>query len=710
MDLADGAVPSLRVATFEARQSAVTIGLRGIVPGDANQPAREQGVGVYIDGVYIGRQHGLNTGLLDVERIEVLKGPQGTLFGRNTEGGALSIVSRAPSGEFGGRVTAGIGNYGGYNGGLHLDLPAIANVSFKIDAGIQHQDATTKNPMPGQAGWNQFHRYGGRIAARWKPSDTFTADLSYDTNRDENTPFYSQLINYNPNGLPVATLAQIAANSNKVPAGMIAPLASVVKVAADRMSVGDVNVPQNPSIDKTHGFTAQLKWHPMPGLELRSITAWRGVTDEQWDNSGGAHRTPVFLPNTTFSRYSLSFLRQNQFSQEFQAVGGTGNLDYVVGLYYFTEQASDKAQTPNTNKWNADGTAYSIVDPSTYLLATVARASHAYAKSYAAYTNLTYNMDALHLTVGGRYTHDKKNGVLTTVNGVASNFTFNQSYSRFDPLVTLAWDAADGINTYAKFSTGYRAGGASSRSVIYRQFGAESVKSYELGLKTEFLDRRVRFNVAAYMMDRKDSQVDFNSFLVDPLTNTVRNTLETVNAAGTTRIRGVEADLTVRPVDGLSFGLSYAYTHTKIPQAENTVQEAQNIAANPLNTAKVFQDVYIVFTPKNAFSGSIDYDLPIGSGDTALKFHVDGNYSDPVYSFDNEPVLTDKSFIVNARISLADIRMSDAGQKLTISAWARNLFNESHIYRRSNANRAVLGDYANFNAPRTFGVDATVAF
>jgi iron complex outermembrane receptor protein len=106
LDLADGAIPSLRVATFEARQTALTIGIRGIVPLDANQPAREQGVGIYVDGVYLGRQHGLNAALFDVERVEVLKGPQ-TLFGRNTEGGALSIVTKAPSGKFDGRVSGG---------------------------------------------------------------------------------------------------------------------------------------------------------------------------------------------------------------------------------------------------------------------------------------------------------------------------------------------------------------------------------------------------------------------------------------------------------------------------------------------------------------------------------------------------------------------------------------------------------------------------
>src|SRR5262245_31376736 len=149
LDLADGAVPSLRVATFEARQSALTIGIRGIVPLDANQPAREQGVGVYIDGVYLGRQHGLNAALLDIDRIEVLKGPQGTLFGRNTEGGAVSLITKAPTGDFGIRANAGVGNYGGHNADLHLDLPSAGNFSFKIDGALQYQDPTTEGPWPG---------------------------------------------------------------------------------------------------------------------------------------------------------------------------------------------------------------------------------------------------------------------------------------------------------------------------------------------------------------------------------------------------------------------------------------------------------------------------------------------------------------------------------------------------------------------------------
>jgi iron complex outermembrane recepter protein len=669
-------------------------------------------VGVYIDGVYLGRQHGLNSGFLDIQRIEVLKGPQGTLFGRNTEGGAVNIVSRAPSGEFGGKAVAGVGNFGSYSGQLHLNLPEFAGVSIKIDGGIQHQDATTKNPLAGQFGWNYFHRYGGRVAARWRPVDAITADFAVDVGRDENTSFLSQLINFNPENRPVASLAQIVANGNRVPAGFIGALPPLLQVQPDRVKTADIGVPQQPSIGKTFGVVSNIKWDVADDLSVRSVTAWRTVSDEQFDNSGGANRTPVFTPNATFSRYSIATLNQRQFSQELQAVGSFPQLDYVFGFYYFNERANDAARTPNTNRWNADGTAFSIVDPVTYPLSPVSRASIAFAKSYAVYGQGTYSPDwasMFKLTLGGRVTRDKKNGQLFTVNGAATNFTFLQDNKRFDPLITLAFDASDDVNFYAKYATGYRAGGASSRSLNYRSFGPESVKSYEIGMKSEWFDRLVRLNVAAYIMDRKDSQVDFNFFIPQP-NGTVRNTLETVNAEGITKIKGIEADLTLRPADGLSMNLSYAYTDTKVPPARNTVQEALNASLTPAVLTPVFQNVFIVYTPKHALSGSLDYETPVGAAGAKAKLHIDANYSSPAFTFDNEAVKNEKSFIVNARLSLAEIPMSDAGQTLTVALWSRNLFNEAHIYRRSNANRLVLGDYANFNAPRTFGVEATVAF
>lgn len=707
IDLADGGIPSLRVATFESRQSALTIGMRGIVPGDANQPAREQGVGVYIDGVYLGRQHGLNAGFLDIERIEVLRGPQGTLFGRNTEGGAVNIISKAPTGEWGGSATTGFGNYGSYNSNLRLNLPKFAGFSVKLDGSIQHQNATTKNPLEGQYGWNYYHRYGGRAAIRWEPTTNLTADVAVDLGRDNNTPFLSQLINYNPYNRPVATLAQIAAAGNRIPSGFIAPLPSLVKVQSERASEAAVGVVQEPSVGKTFGVVSTVKYGITDDLELRSITAWRTVSDRQFDNSGGANRTPVFTPNASFSRYSIAKLDQRQFSQELQAVGTLGRLDYVLGAYYFNESANDEAKTPNTNKWNATGTGYTIVDPATYPLATVARASIAYAKSYALYGQGTYNFDNLHITTGGRFTQDKKDGTLFKVNGAATNFTFVQNNKRFDPIVTLAYDLNRDINVYAKYTTGYRAGGASSRSLNYRSFGPEEVKSYEVGSKLELFNRAVRFNTALYMMDRTNSQVDFNFFIPQP-NGTVRNTLETVNAEGTTKIKGVEADLTVSPIEGLSSTLSYAYTDVDMPQARNTVQEQLNASLNPANTTPIYQDVFVVYTPTHALSGSIDYQTFVGNSDTIAKFHIDANYASSAYAFDNENVKSEASVIVNGRVTFDGIKI--ANQPLSVAVWSRNLLNGSFIFRRSNANGTVLGDYANFNEPRTFGLEITTKF
>ena len=456
-------------------------------------------------------------------------------------------------------------------------------------------------------------------------------------------------------------------------------------------------------------------------MELRSITGWRGVTTNQWDNSGGAART-IFAPNAVFSRYSLSSLRQRQFSQELQLVGSAPRLEYVAGLYYFTENVRERAATPASNRWNVDGTGDTITseiitgpitssnngwDPGSWF---VQRDSHATAHSYAAFAQATWSpLDAVHLTAGGRWTRDKRQGALTLVSGVATPWTFAFNKSRFDPMVTLAVDAARGVNLYAKYSTGYRAGGANSRSSTFGAFAPEAVKAYELGAKMDLLDHKVRLNLAGYMMDRSGTQIDFDNvdtapFLVDGVTpNPTFNlhTENTANAPGISKIRGVEVELTARPVENLTLGTSYAYTHTNIPATANP---------NPGPTFGQLTQVFVVFTPEHAASGYIDYDLPIGSTGMKLRAHLDGNYASSMYSFQNETTKTDASFVVNGRLALADIPLGDANRVLTLSAWARNLFNESHIYRRSAANAGTLGDYANFNPPRTFGFDASVSF
>ena len=735
LSLQDGSIPSLRVVTFEARQSALTIGIRGIVPFDANQTARDQGVGVYVDGVYLGRQQGLNSSLLDIQRIEVLRGPQGTLFGRNTEGGAVSIVSKAPTGVFEGRAVGGLGNYGSYQAELHQNFEEILGVAFKFDGIIQHQDPTTLNPASGQAGWNQYDRRGARLSALWQPTDKFSALLSADYSVDFNTPFFSQLVSYNPYGKRVRTLAEVTAVA-AAPAGTINPLAGgLVQVHTERQYTSDIGTVQQPSLDLSKGAMATLKYALLPSLELRSITAIRGVDTHQWDNSGIESRN-VFAPNANFGRYSLSDLKQTQFSQEVQAVGDFGDsLNYVVGLYYFNEHARESAATPFTNVYNAFGNAFTIRssygtfgtgaitaatqgwEPGTRFLA---RASEANANSFAVFGQATYTPDflpAAHLTAGGRYTEDNRHGTLYTVNNRATNFPFLYENRRFDPMVNLAYDVSDTINIYAKYSTGYRAGGANDRSQTFTAFGAEEVEAFEIGDKMDSFDGRLRVNLALYSMNRSNAQIDFDNVDTTPGSPTQgAHTEETRNAPGTFTNQGVELDLSTLVTDEIRAGVSYAYTDAQSPTAPFP------FTGNAVVPQGSPFPVKVVYTPQNAASAYADYERDIGGA--TFKFHLDASYASRQYAFQAEfadvsptgssiqpvAVKTDSSFIVNGSLALADIKAGNSGATGTLSVWSRNLLDEEHIYRISAANRGTIGDYANFNPPRTFGVEFRINY
>jgi iron complex outermembrane receptor protein len=741
-NLADGVIPSLRVSTFEARQSALTIGMRGIVPFDQNQTARDTGVGTYVDGVYLGRSQGTNAALFDVARIEVLRGPQGTLFGRNTEGGALSIVTKAPTGKFGGRVVAGVGNFGAYNSEIHQDFQEFGGLSLKFDGVIQHQDPTTKNPLAGQAGWNQYHRAGGRLSGLWKPVDGFSAELSVDYAKDENTPFYSQLLNYNVNGKtvrPISTITPAAVvgsgAASSAPAGTINALSPLVHVGASRQSVG-LGTVQQPSVDKTGGGTLTMKWEATPDLELRSITAARAVGTNQWDNSGIESRN-VFQGNALFGRYSLSDLYQYQYSQEFQAVGKIGTtIDYVAGLFYFTEHAKESAATPFTNIWNADGTNFTIRSSTgtfgtgaitsanqgwEYGTRLITRRTRADSDSFAVYGQATWTpSDPLHITAGGRWTKDTRSGYMDRANNKDVYYGLDYSDSRFDPLLTVAYDFSDDINLYGKYSTGFRAGGANSRSATFLAFVPEEVKAYEGGLKSKLFDGRMVLDLAIYHMDRENTQIDFDSVAVTG-PNAGTHFEETANAAGKSKIDGFEAEVTFRATDYLTFGGSYAYTKIEIPTAPYPFPAATGQYLQPGDPFPV-QPLY---TPENAFSAFVNLEQPLG--EMTLRGHLEGNYADAQYSFPTEfadistagataanirPVAVqgDASFIVNGSIALADINLNNGGPSATISIWARNLLDETFVYRVSGANRGTIGDYGNLNAPRTFGIEASIKY
>ncbi len=700
-DLGDGAIPSLHIVPLFARNSALTMDIRGIgSQSDANQPARDQGVGVYIDGIYLGRAQGLGAALFDVQQIEVDKGPQGTLFGRNTEGGAISIVTKKPSGKFDMNTTLGASNYGGYEASTHIDLPTYHNFSVKLDGLVQYRNGTVRNPDASQLNFNAYDRRGVAARVLWQPSSNFSADYGFDISYDATTPSYVQLLA--PSGLP----------------GLYSNSSPLLAVQSNRATVDDFGVPLQWSVTKTNGHRLTLDWKAGSNLEVKSLSSYRELYQSQYDDAEVSLATYTG-PNTLFGRYSLAHQWQKQFSQELQIIGSTNSIKYVGGAFFYEEKVNDNAQTPDSLEWGANNASYTELEPPVSIYSVpgqtfapgtypLDRASAVTSASVGVFGQGVWTPDfaggIAHLTLGGRYTRDKKDGYLALVNGQLPSYInaagqtitgilrLDKAWDHFDPLINLSLDVARDIHLYGKWSTGYKAGGANSRSLTYSAFNPESVSAFEVGAKTEFLDHHVRLNFDAFDETYKNPQIDWT---VTALVGN-RGTTETTNGQGNGRSKGVEADLSINPLSGLTLTASYTYIDMHLP-----------VAPNPFVTGSPLTVIYPTFTPPNAASGAIDYVIPL-RGDMEWRGHLDANYSDGYKSTPNDPTLTDSSFIVNGRLSLANIGLGDSGARMTLSVWARNLLNEANTTYKTVSPPVLT--YGIFNQPRTFGGDINIKF
>lgn len=711
VDLGDGSIPSLRIAQFSGRNSALVVNIRGVgVLGDSNQPARDQGVGVYIDGVYVARPQALGTALFDGESMEVLKGPQGTLFGRNTEAGALNIITRRPTGKFGMRLLGGFGNYNSNKGELHLDLPTFHDLAVKIDAVTAHRAPLVQNLLSDTGGFSQYDKHGVHVEARYHPVDNFTADYAYDNSYDSTTTLWLQMLK---------------GGTNK--------LAQLATLQTSRAKIATVGVPERPSIGKNSGHRMTLDYKAIQQyLSFRSITAYRELSQSQYDNgmvTSSMSNTTGNFTGMSFARNSLAGFWQDQISQEIQAFGHTKRLKYQGGFIYYREHASDNAQAFYTNKFNdAAGSAYTLFSGPAYDnwgLQPIDRASQVTSTSWGVYGNAVYTPpvlhDALHLTAGLRWSHDGKKGTLSTVNnklpvntaGVSGPIDLDAGWSRVDPLIEISGDLTKHAILYGKWSTGYKPGGANSRAQDYEAFGPESVSMFEVGTKTEFLDQRVRFNVAGYWGDYKDIQVDFSKPYQIGNQLTTRTTTSTINAPGHGDLSGVEAELNISPLRYLTVGFSYAYNYVHIPPTANPYPNSVGIVSTML------VPIYQNYTPAHSGSFQVDYTRPF-QGFTLLV-HLDGNIDSGYYASTTDPVYLgtgnarnvyqpkgDSGLIVNGRVAIGNVHLGNTGSKATFSLWARNLFAEQHVYFKMLGVTTGLQGY--FNEARQFGGQVELAF
>ncbi|HEY4545260.1 MAG TPA: TonB-dependent receptor [Pedomonas sp.] len=670
-DFIGGAVPALRIMPNIGRTSSLNITMRGIGGGDPTQISRDPANGIYIDGVYLGRVQGLGMEMFDIERIEVLRGPQGTLFGRNAVGGAISIVSRRPTGELGLDLTAGVRNLDGFNVKGHLNLPEFAGIRVKLDGVWSKRDGWVRNSLAGQSDWGDYERHGVRATALWTPADTLEVRYSFEKSRDKSVSGYSQILRL-LEGAP--------------------PLAPIFDVEPERVRQGRAGVPLKPGIGDVQGHSLQVTWELSDALTLKSISAYRELEQSQSDNAAG--NTVAFRPFGVFGRVSIANVDQDQFSQEVQLIGSLDRLTYVLGAFYFDEDASDYAHTPYTNQFNADGTGY-IVLPEPVGGPFPDRASTSHAKSTAFFGQATYTPpvldDRLHLTGGLRWTHDRKHGRLTALRGAPTPFRYEFSSKRVDPSATVAFDWREGVNTYLRWATAYRAGGANSRSATYGAFGEEEVDTWEIGIKSDLLDRHLRLNAAAYHTRYKNRQVGF------PNPGNPSNT-ETINVPDAEIIKGVEIDVTAVLSPDLTVTLGYALTDWNASTDRNPF------------TGQV-QPSVLNYSPRHAATAALDYEFPPFSFG-ALSAHVNATYSSSFYTQGSDNPKTGEYLMLNGRLTLGALALGAGGPDVSVSLWAKNITNaqwETYQFalRGPGVTNAVL---AHFNEPRTYGIEARVKF
>lgn len=698
-DFGSGAIPSLRVQPFTNNPSTLTVAIRGIGQADAGQVTRESGVGIYIDGVYLGRAQGLGAELADIQSVEVLRGPQGTLFGRNAVGGAVSFTTKSPTGQFGLEQTLGTGSDGYFKALTRLSLPAVAGVSTKIDYMKNERDGWVKNTMPGADDFNAVDKEGYRLTFAWEAADNLIVNYAYDDSSIETSQNYFQFYNdpFFFNG------------------------GNVERKREERVRF---ELPLESNVTDQSGHNLTLEWDLNDDLTIKSITSYRDLDEQVHTSYGG-----VF----GFGLITDATVEQEQLSQELQFIGSAfdDSVDYVGGLYYYKEDVTETNENfgyllpdptgfleglgvphqGSSNFVSAEDYFDFIGSPDISLVPSPVintfqnyfvsgtidldlsdfRQVEAVTKSIAAFGQLTWTPsvldERLHLTFGLRYTDDEREARRPIFNGAASSLDDANSSSSVDPAFTAAYDISEQGSMYFRYATAYKAGGTNLRSAGFDGYDPEELETYELGMKTVLLDYRIQLNTAAFWSTYTERQIDFSN----PIDITDSRT---VNAANDVDIYGFEIDLRAVVVDGLIANLSYVYLGKNNPLQPDTV------FSNGALTNFVLPQL-----PRHAGSLSLDYALaalPFADLDAHLDIvSASQIFNTPLNEFKSESDYT----LANLRLSLSNISLSTAGS-LKVSAWISNLTDTEYVI--SSVDAGTISTV--YNAPRMTGIDFVYSY
>lgn len=671
MDL-NGLSPSLQIKTDDNAANP-KIFIRGVGLNDFN-PNTATPVAIYVDGVYIGSPLAQMGQFFDLERIEILRGPQGTLYGRNTTGGAINVISRKPSQTFGADASAEYGNFNTVNLEGGIGGPLVKDrLAFRAAAEYVRDDGYSVNRLTGHRGNNTDH-VTGRLSLLYTPTPNF--DLLSQVRYGQSTG--GSIWAYN-RGLFPATAAATGPDGFCAPgfytSGQCTDISGYANTSTN-LNQGDYHLEGKDKV-RTFGASATATWR-LGKVSLVSVTGY-----------DSAHRNDVedtdAGPNDVITADYLA--RQKVWSQELRLQSdGAGRAKWVAGAYFAYDYLWNHShydvlrlfRNPTPENPSGADLANSIgVFGWPYDETTV---------SYAGFGQLDYKLTPkLTATVGLRYSADHKrmHYVSDAEFGAVTLFTLDESktFSSLSGKFGLQYALSDTANVYANYNRGYKSGGffggQATDPTQLTPYKDEKVNAYEIGAKSEWLDHRLRANLSAFYYDYKDLQV-YNLIVVGAITEQIFT-----NASGA-RIYGAEAELTAVPVRNLNLSLGASLLNATY---QNFITPAGNYSGHTLPNA-----------PKLSLNGAAQYEWPMFGGATRVQGSV--IYRSKIfYETRNVARLSDQGrAYVDARVG-----WSGPGKHYEVGVWGRNLFNETNISDITPI-EGLGFDAVSVGKPRTYGV------
>ena len=714
------------------------LAIRGVgsrIYGERSDP----GVGVYVDGIFMPRSDTQLIDIVDVESVQVLRGPQGTLFGKNTAGGAMLLTTVKPTEEFGGFADVNLGDYdrqyvrGGVNGPLVGDtlMGSLVVQSRKEDGYMD--DAVTgydygnidRKAVVGQLRWVPIDELTVDLLAMWSKQHELTAPTTC-RNIDESTR--AQTLTY-----PGAsgTFGEACSAS--------AALEDDDKVTLDAIK------PVWENTTTLVGLTAD--WEFAENLSLRSISGYlkQDDTSHNFDADATnlvtfANREPI-LPNFAHSGIDVPDQKMEFFSQEFDFIGSAldDRLNYTVGVFGSVEKMDHflDGNIITPSGWVGfplpTGSVF-VPSPNTAGFNRIS-VSDFKNESAALFSQLIYSLtDDVQLTVGARYTWEKKTvdavnyasasqspGLVSRatfdalantfqdviVDPVTPGFNASESWTDTTPMASLAWTLPDSVLAdspvnqamlYVSYAEGFKAGGFSPFFTELLAFEPENLTSYEFGFKLDMLDNRMRLNGAVYTSTYDDLQLNVNR------QSTTTGALLPLTAvgvanAGDADLWGAELELSVLPIDGLYIGLTGGYINAEY----NEFNDFSVVNGEKITIDRADED--FAFIPKQTYSLQVKYDWQTSIG--TITPQISGFYKDSVFfGLDSKAsqfsgAYLDSYYLWNARLAFQPAAM----ENLTVTAYTNNLADENY-YGSATGDATTQGAASlNVGQPRTYGIE-----